>query len=336
MTAFVLEEFFPQHLMDEITDIRISSPEVIEAEALRRRRRKKLTRDGKLVLVAIDHAARGVTKIRGDEYAMGNRWQLLGRARRVLTDPHLDGVLGSVDVLEELLILSHLERRATGRSFLDDRVLLGSMNRGGLAGAVFEMDDMFTGMSPQRMAELGCDGGKMLYRLDLQDAASGRTLQACAQAVTELRRHKLAAFVEPLAVTKKGGGYETAKDFGSLVRLCGVASGLGDSSSHVWLKLPYCEEFHRVCQATTLPILLLGGPARETAGETLRDFAQGLAASARVRGAIVGRNLLYPGPDDPLPMCRGLGKLVHEGCSVSDALRTMEENDSRVLAKPAV
>lgn len=336
MTAFVLEDFFPQTLLDEITEIRISSPDIIEAEAHQRRRRKKLTHDGKLVLVAIDHAARGVTTIRGDEYAMGNRWQLLGRARRVLADPNLDGVLGSVDVLEELLILSHIERRTTGRSFLDDRVLLGSMNRGGLAGAIFEMDDMFTGISAPRMAELGCDGGKMLYRLDLQDPAAGRTLYACAQAVSELGRHKLAAFVEPLAVTKKGGGYETAKDFGSLVRLCGIASGLGDSSSHVWLKLPYCEEFHRVCQATTLPILLLGGPARETPAETLRDFAQGLAAGARVRGAIVGRNLLYPGKDDPLPMCRALGKLVHEGCSVSDALRTVEEAEAQVLANPAV
>src|SRR5712691_2252313 len=137
--AFVLEEFFPESLMDEITGIRISAPEVIEAEARLRHRRKALTNDGRLVLVAVDHPARGVTKIRNDEYAMGNRWQLLGRARRALSDPHLDGVLGSADVLEELLILGHIERRATGHSFLDNRVLLGSMNRGGLAGAIFEM-----------------------------------------------------------------------------------------------------------------------------------------------------------------------------------------------------
>ena len=325
--AFVLNQFFPESLMDEITEIRLSTPEVIETEAQRRRRRSKLTRDGRLVLVAVDHPARGVTKIRGDEYAMGDRWQLLGRARRVLTDPNLDGVLGSVDVLEELLILSHIERHTTGRSFLDDRVLLGSMNRGGLSGAVFEMDDMFTGMSAERMVELGCDGGKMLYRLDPQDPASGRTLRACAQAINALRRNKLAAFVEPLAVSKKGSGYDTAKDFGSLVRLCGIASGLGDSSGHVWLKLPYCEDFERVCRATTLPILLLGGPARESPVDTLRDFAQGLAAGARVRGAIIGRNLLYPGKDDPLPMCRALSKLVHEACGVDEALRALEESE---------
>ena len=37
-------------------------------------------------------------------------------------------------VLEELLILSHLQRRKRGKSFLDGRVLVGSMTRGGLAG----------------------------------------------------------------------------------------------------------------------------------------------------------------------------------------------------------
>ena len=33
---------------------------------------------------------------------------------------------------------------------------------------------------------------------------------------------------------------------------------------------------------------------------------------------------------------RALGKLVHEGCSVSDALRTVEEAEAQVLANPAV
>ena len=33
-----------------------------------------------------------------------------------------------------------------GRGFLDGRVLVGSMNRGGLAGTSFEMDDAFTGI----------------------------------------------------------------------------------------------------------------------------------------------------------------------------------------------
>src|SRR5205814_1867702 len=129
-------------------------------------------------------------EIRGDALAMGDRHQYLARARRVLDDPLLDGIVATPDVLEELLVLSHLERRRKGKGFLDGRVLVGSMNRGGLAGSAFEMDDAFTSMSAARIAELRLDGGKMMYRLDPQDAGSGRTIQACARALNDLRRHR--------------------------------------------------------------------------------------------------------------------------------------------------
>ena len=323
--GFNLENYFPTSTMDRITEIRVQQPEVVEAEAKRRRKRERLTRDGKLVLAAVDHTARGVTKIRGDELAMGDRQQFLGRTRRVLDDPNLDGVLASTDMLEDLLILSHIERERSGKSFLDNRVLVGSMNRGGLAGTAFEMEDTFTGISAERLAELRCDGGKMLYRLDPKDPASGRTITACAAAITSLHRNGLPAFVEPLPVIRKGESYDNAKDTANLVRQAGIAAGLGDSSMRLWLKMPYCDDLARVAKATTLPILLLGGPARETALETLRDFATGFAASPRIRGAIIGRNLLFPGAADPLPMCRALTSMVHENATLDDARHMLEE-----------
>jgi DhnA family fructose-bisphosphate aldolase class Ia len=318
-----LDAYLPASILDEITDARIEHPRWVEKEAQQRRRRKRLAPDGRLVLAAVDHPARGVNEIRGDALAMGDRHQYLARTRRVLDDPDLDGVMATPDVLEELLILSHLERRKKGRSFLDGRVLVGSMNRGGLSGAAFEMDDTFTSMSAARIAELGFDGGKMMYRLDPQDPASGRTIQACAQALNDLRKHGLPGFLEPLGVVKQEKGYVPAKDAATLVRQCGIAAGLGDSSVHLWLKVPIVDDLARVCRATTLPLLLLGGPARGTAEETIRDFAGGLAAGARVRGAIIGRNLLFPGESDPLPMSRALTSLVHGGASVDEALRRL-------------
>ncbi len=154
------------------------------------------------------------------------------------------------------------------------------------------------------------------------EPASGRTITACAHAITDLRKHKLAAFLEPLGV--KHEGYVPAKDAETIARNCGIASALGDSSAHLWLKVPYCDDLQRVCRATTLPLLLLGGPARETAQETLRDFATGLAAGSRIRGAIIGRNLLYPG-GDPLPMCKALTALVHKNASLENALQLLEK-----------
>ena len=66
--------------------------------------------------------------------------------------PGVGGVLGTADVLEDLLLLGAL----------DGKIVIGSMNRGGLAGAVFEIDDRFTGYDAAAIARMGFDGGKML------------------------------------------------------------------------------------------------------------------------------------------------------------------------------
>jgi len=201
------------------------------------------------------------------------------------------------------------------------------MNRGGIAGTVFEMDDTFTALTAERLAELRCDGGKMMYRMDPQDHASARTMLACSEAINALRRRKLATFLEPQGVLRKVDGYEVQNDIATMVRQCGIASALGESSLNLWLKLPYCEGFAQVGRATTLPILLLGGPARETVADTLRDYADGLASSSRVRGAIIGRNLLFPPEADPLPMCRALTALVHREADLNQAFRVLEGAD---------
>lgn len=319
-TTWTPEASLPATVFDEITEVRIQHPEWIEAEAKNRKTRKRLTTDGKLVLLAVDHPARGVTQIRKDPLAMGDRHEYLARTRRALDDPDLDGVVGTSDILEELLILSRLERKQKKQGFLDGKLLVGSMNRGGIAGTLFEMDDTFTSFTAKRLKKLRCDGGKMMYRLDPTEPASGRTITACAHAINDLRRHGLAAFLEPLGVK----GLTPAKDAATIIQNCGIASALGESSAHVWLKIPNCDELDKVCRATTLPLLLLGGPARETAQETLKDFATGLAAGSRIRGAIIGRNLLYPG-GDPLPMCKALTALVHQDATLEDALKLLEQ-----------
>ena len=53
--TFNLESFFPPALLDELTELRIHSPEVIEEEAGQRTRRKELTRDGKLFHIDFGH-----------------------------------------------------------------------------------------------------------------------------------------------------------------------------------------------------------------------------------------------------------------------------------------
>jgi len=151
--AFRPEEFFPRDLFERITDTRVTRPEVVMEEAKGRRRRPRLTRDGRLTILAADHPARMVVGVGDDPVAMGSRWKLLARILRVITAEEFDGLMTTPDILEELLIVNRLDKELGGPGFLDHKVLIGCMNRGGLAGAAFELDDRMTAFTPERIGE---------------------------------------------------------------------------------------------------------------------------------------------------------------------------------------
>ena len=319
MNAFSSEMFLPVSVFTLLSDIRVQTPERIAEATRARRRRTHLAPDGRLNILAADHPARGVTKVGANELAMADRRDLLARILRVLVGKRVDGVMATMDILEELLIFDYLIRQKGGPSFLDGKVLLGSLNRGGLAGACWEMNDPVTGITPEACAQAGLDGGKLLLRIDSDDPASLDTLRACAESITRMNALGLPTFLEPLPMEKTEHGYRVRKEAGPLAAIAGVASALGDSSSRLWLKLPYCEGYEIVARATSLPILLLGG---ESSGQPL-DFLQqvetGLAAGSNVRGALVGRNILYPGEEDPLVPAEAAGAIIHEDASVDAA-----------------
>src|SRR5437773_10186161 len=97
--------------------------------------------------------------------------------------------------------------------------------------------------------------------------------------------------------SKNNDSYRVVKTAEALAKIVSVASALGDSSRYLWLKLPYCESYEVVARSTTLPILLLGGESVGDPTAFLQDVAAGMSAGANVRGALVGRNVLYPGGD---------------------------------------
>ncbi len=107
--------------------------------------RKSLALDGKLNIVAADHPARNVTKVGDDPLAMADRREYLARILRVLSSDRVDGVMATMDILEDLLTIDGLLRKAGAQTFLDNRVLIASLNRGGLAGSAWELDDPMTG-----------------------------------------------------------------------------------------------------------------------------------------------------------------------------------------------
>jgi len=83
----------------------------------------------------------------------------------------------------------------------------------------------------------------------------------------------------------------------SVIESVGIASGLGNTSRHTWLKLPVVDEMHRVMDATTMPTLLLGGDPKGSDDEVFATWEKALVLPG-VRGLVVGRSLLYPESDD--------------------------------------
>ncbi len=325
---FDLESFFPANIFDKITEIRVDSPEIIEQQAQLRQRRKRIAPNGKLSILAADHPGRGVTNIGADAFIMGNRHEVLGRILRVLTASDFDGFMSTPDMIEDLLIIDYLVQQGGGPSFLDNKVLIGCMQRGGVTGVVGEINDRFGSYSAESLDRFRLDGGKMLIRFVPDNPHTLDTIDYCAKAITDLNRYELPAFVEPLRMDYIDGNWVMKNTADELVRLVGILSALGDSSRNMWLKLPYCEDYHRVAMATTLPIILLGGPSKEDPRSTFYEFAAGVGTRANVRGAMVGRNVTFPGGDDPAAVAQAIHEILHNGLSGDGAIElTMNYRD---------
>lgn len=212
----------------ELLHVRATNPGAVrQAYATRKRRPQLLSDNGTLFLVAADQEDRL------------DRRTLLERLLTALANPAVDGVLGTPDVVEELLLLGALH----------DKVVFGTMR--------------FTGYDARTLVDCGLDGGELLLRP--ADTTPG--LQACADAVTELAAYGLIAMIE------------LPEDPASLARAVTIASGLGATSAHTWLKLPPTSSA-AVLDATTLPVVLGGLPP------------DGTLSHGVVRGLVLGHTRL--------------------------------------------
>lgn len=272
----------------EIRRTRLHAPSAI-AEAAQRRLRpvSPVGKNGKALILAADHPARGALRSGQRPMAMADRADLLDRLCTALARPGVTGVLATADVVEDLLLLGAL----------DGRSVFGSMNRGGLAGAAWEIDDRFTGYTPEGITRAGLDGGKMLLRLDYTDERTAPTLESCAQAVSALNDARLVAMVEPFIAHRVDGVVRNDLAPDAVARSVSVAAGLGHSSAYTWLKLPVVPDMERVVSASTLPTVLLGGELSADPEATFASWAAALKLPT-VMGLTVGRSLLYPADDD--------------------------------------
>jgi DhnA family fructose-bisphosphate aldolase class Ia len=270
----------------DLVTVRARHPVAVAEAAARRIRRPLLGDSGRLLIVAADHPARGALGVGDRRTAMANRADLLERLCIALSRPGVDGVLATADILEDLLLLG----------VLDGKVVMGSMNRGGLSGAAFEMDDRFTGHRAEDIARLRFDAGKLLLRIDYDDPGSLTTLESTARAIDDMAARQLPLFVEPFISRRVDGKVRNDLSAEAVTRSIAISSGLGGTSAYTWLKLPVTDDpddMAEVLETSTLPTVLLGGEVGDDQEGAYEKWRKALRLPT-VQGLVVGRSLLYP------------------------------------------
>jgi class I fructose-bisphosphate aldolase/fructose-bisphosphate aldolase/2-amino-3,7-dideoxy-D-threo-hept-6-ulosonate synthase len=99
------------------------------------------------------------------------------------------------------------------------------------------------------------------------------------------------------------------------------AARTGAEAGADFLKVHYvgpAEEYaERVIGACYLPVLCLGGPAKDDPVDALRACADAMRAGAK--GIVFGRNIVTA--QSPARMCEALGEVIHGGAGVEQAAR---------------
>ena len=135
------------------------------------------------LILAADHRARAVLTTE-------NWAEFFGSLAKSL--PACDGILATAQPLEGLAAAGHVTPRH--RTYL-------SLNRTGLAGSVFELDDRLVA-SVGRAASDGWTGIKHMTRIDFDDPLTAPALELLGQVLEQARAAGLEALVEPLRVAR--------------------------------------------------------------------------------------------------------------------------------------
>jgi DhnA family fructose-bisphosphate aldolase class Ia len=211
-------------------------------------------------------------------------------------------VLATPDIIDDLALLG----------LLDNKIVVGSMNRGGLRGASFEMDDRFGSYSIESIGEAGLDFAKTLTRINFQDSGTAETLMATANAVNDAVAAGIPIMLEPFISEWVDGSISNVLTPEAVIQSIAIVSALGGSSAYTWLKIPYVADMARVMESTTLPTLILGGDRAGDMESLYTEWASALTLPG-VRGLVVGRSLLYPASSNTGDAIQRAVEIVHGG-----------------------
>ncbi len=267
---------------------------------------------GPVLILAADHRARGVLTIeRYADYVAALRGAM----------EHCDGILATAQPLADL---------AENRSVSKHHRTYLSINRTGLAGSSFELDDRLVA-SVGRAASEGWTGIKHMTRIDMTNDHTAGALELLGRVLEESKAAGLEALIE--SVPWRDG--HMAKDVESVIMAAVIAHDMGAPL----LKVPVPEgaagsarreAVARVVGSVGVPVLFLGGPRPGAAvggavGGAVDGAVDGAAHGASVRGNVLDEvtdvmaggaaglalgRVLYQDPD-PSDMARLVADVVH-------------------------
>jgi fructose-bisphosphate aldolase, class I len=242
------------------------------------------------LILAADHRARGVLTTE-------NWAEFFGSLAKAL--PSCDGLLATAQPLEGLASAGHLS--AGHRTYL-------SINRTGLAGSVFELDDRLVA-SVGRAASDGWTGVKHMTRIDMDDPLTASALELLGTVLEQSRSAGLEALIEPL-VWSEG---RVRRDTDAIVLAAVVAHDMGAPVIKVPVPAarPGAERRRavaRVVASVGVPVLFLGGPRSDTGRDRVLDEVRDVMAGGGA-GMAMGRTV-YQDPD-PAEMASLVNAIVH-------------------------
>lgn len=307
---FDYREFLDDKVFRKLNEVKAFHPEVIEQEA--ENRVKPGFPHNRLVFAAADHNARMINEYKGNPIGLSNRREYLTRLVRMLQSDKVDGIEATPDIIEDLMILNKLRREAWEKEFLKGKMLVGTVNRGGLKNTAWEMDDMPTCFTVDRLAALKMDGVKFMFRLNPMDERSKYTLKYCAETVNRAAELHLPVFIEALYVETGKDGFVMRTDTESLCKVVGVTGAVGCTGANKWIEVPLNQEYQIPTSATTCPVLVVPDEKESLPLEIVREYTKEIGLNDNIRGILLGRNVMYS-DEDPLPIAEAIADVWHAG-----------------------
>ncbi|MGB9682430.1 MAG: class I fructose-bisphosphate aldolase [bacterium] len=265
-------------------------------------------KDGKTMVLAIDHRQRGIQD--GIDDFNGLISLIEGIA------PYIDAIMTTKEPLAQLIVSDSLRGKG----------LVLSLNRTGLANTGFEMDDRLV-TSVETALKWGLDGVKLLIKFNKDNPFTNEQLTLLNNIVQECERWSLPLMVEPLYMNQIEGRLVMDRSYESIKWVSIITNDF-----HIpILKIPYVQaenreegisQFKRIVDSVNAKILLLGGPRRDNPLDILRDFEDGIKAGAS--GFVVGRNVFLN--KDPEIMAMAMKLILHNSYTAESAYEEAKRN----------